>query len=158
MKTGGETLSVRSGRRAIVASGVVTASQIVLLCHAEAVVGAPTRRATITVASRATYSANPSFRRFVAITRRTHGLTRKRPRTTFACARSGQGFVTMKGKGRPSFHLRNRSSLLRGAPVVTRLTRTMGFVEVSQSPGVQSSIGTPGEDVPDSPDVLPAPH
>lgn len=65
----------------------------------------------------------------------------------------------MKGKGnRPSFHIRSRSSMLRGAPVVTRLTRTMGFVEVSQSPGVPGSIGTPGEDVPDSPGALPVPH
>ena len=65
----------------------------------------------------------------------------------------------MKGKGnRPTFHIRSRSSMHRGAPVVTRLTRTMGFVEVSQSSGVPGSIGTPGEDVPDSPDVLPVPH
>lgn len=65
----------------------------------------------------------------------------------------------VKGKGnRPSFHIRSRSSMLRGAPVVTRLTRTMGFVEVSQSPGVPGSIGTPGDDVPDAPDVLPAAH
>lgn len=69
------------------------------------------------------------------------------------------GIVTVKGKGnRPSFHMRSRSSMLRGAPVITRLTRTMGFVEVSQLPGVRGSIGTSGEDVPDSPDVLPAPH
>src|ERR1041384_415684 len=65
------------------------------------------------------------------------------------------GIVTVKGKGnRPSFHTRSRSSTLRGAPVVTRLTRTMGFVEVSQLPGVPGSIGAPGEDVPDSPDGL----
>jgi hypothetical protein len=69
------------------------------------------------------------------------------------------GIVTVKGKGnRPSFHVRSRSSMLRGAPVVTRLTRTMGFVEVSQSPGVLGSISAPGEDVPDSPDVQVAPH
>jgi hypothetical protein len=65
----------------------------------------------------------------------------------------------VKGKGnRPSFHTRSRSSMLRGAPVVTRLTRTMGFVEVSQSPGVLGSIGALDEDVPDSPDTLAAPH
>jgi hypothetical protein len=65
----------------------------------------------------------------------------------------------MKGKGNgPSFHLRSRSATHRGSPVVTRLTRTMGFVEVSQLPGAQGSIGTPGEDAPDSPDVLVAPH
>ena len=65
----------------------------------------------------------------------------------------------MKGKGnRPSFHIRSRSSMLRGAPVVTRLTRTMGFVEVSQSPGALGSIGAPGEDAPDFPDVQPTPH
>jgi len=65
----------------------------------------------------------------------------------------------MKGKGSgPSFHVRSRSSMHRGAPMVTRLTRTMGFVEVSQSPGVQGSIGAPGENTPDFPDVLPVPH
>lgn len=69
------------------------------------------------------------------------------------------GIVTVKGKGnRPTFHVRSRSSRLRGAPVVTRLTRTMGFVEVSQSSGVPGSPGAPGEDIPDSPDVLVAPH
>jgi hypothetical protein len=69
------------------------------------------------------------------------------------------GKVTVKGKGnRPSFHLRSRSSMFRGAPVVTRLTRTMGFVEVSQSTGVPGSIVAPAEDVPDSSDVLPVPH
>ena len=65
----------------------------------------------------------------------------------------------MKGKGnRPSFHTRSRSSMHRGAPVVTRLTRTMGFVEVSQSQGVQGSIGTSDDDAADAPDVNTVPH
>ena len=69
------------------------------------------------------------------------------------------GIVTVKGKGnRPSFHIRSRSSMLRGAVWVARPTRTMGCAEVSQSPGVPGSTGIPGEDAPESPDVLPAPH
>jgi len=62
--------------------------------------------------------------------------------------------VTMKGKGTgPSYHTRSRSSLLGGRPVVTRLTRTMGFVEVSQSPSVPGSMSTPGDDAPELPEI-----
>jgi hypothetical protein len=65
----------------------------------------------------------------------------------------------MKGKGYgSSFHLRSRSAVLRGRPVVTRLTRTMGFVEMSQSSGAPGSQGSTAETDPELPDSLPTPH
>ena len=67
----------------------------------------------------------------------------------------------MKGKGIGlSFHTRTcRSTSLNGRPVLTLLTRTMGFVELSaQLPSVPGSIGTPGNDAPDDADVAPAAH
>jgi hypothetical protein len=67
----------------------------------------------------------------------------------------------MKGKGiGPSFYTRTcRSTSLNGRPVLTRLTKTMGFVELSsRSPSVPGSIGTPGDDAPDDPDAVSAPH
>jgi len=52
-----------------------------------------------------------------------------------------------KGNGvEPSFHLRARRRVLAGGPVLTRLTRTMGFVELSLSPGVADSVGTSGDE------------
>ena len=58
-----------------------------------------------------------------------------------------------KGKGAgPSFHTRRRSSLVAGRAVVTRLTRTMGFVELSELPGTSGSIGACGDDDPEAPD------
>ena len=67
--------------------------------------------------------------------------------------------VAMKGKGHgPTFYCRSRSAIHGGRPVVTRLTRTMAFVEVTQSPSVPGSAGTSGDDMPDDSAVTRAPH
>ena len=63
----------------------------------------------------------------------------------------------MKGKGNGlSFHSRMCRSTQGGAPVMTQLTRMMGFVEVARSSGVSQVSGMFDEeiqDVPDSPDA-----
>jgi len=65
----------------------------------------------------------------------------------------------MKGKGiESSFYPRARSSMLRGVPVITRLTRTMGFVEQAHSPGVPELNGTSGDGDPELPDTESPPH
>jgi hypothetical protein len=65
----------------------------------------------------------------------------------------------MKGKGTgPTFSTRTRSHTLRNAPVMTRLTRTMGFVEMSHSPGVPGSMDASGDGAPEYPDAVTAPH
>ena len=53
-----------------------------------------------------------------------------------------------KGKGTGSlFHLGRRSSTVSGKPVMTRLTRTMGFVELSHSQCARDcSIDAYGDD------------
>jgi hypothetical protein len=69
------------------------------------------------------------------------------------------GKVTMKGKGTgSSCTTRTRSGLPRNAPVITRLTRTMGFVEMSHSSGVPGSMGASDGAAPENPDVVTAPH
>lgn len=85
-------------------------------------------------------------------------LTLPRSHTTFAGLEADRDSHVEGNGNQPSFHTRSRGSMLRGAPVVMRLTRTMGFVEVSQSPGVPGSMGTPGEYVRRCPDALPASH
>jgi len=65
----------------------------------------------------------------------------------------------MKGKGLgPSFCVRYRSSMLGSRPLMTRLTRTMGFVEMSQGSGVAGSIGTPDTFDPEIPVLETTPH
>jgi hypothetical protein len=65
----------------------------------------------------------------------------------------------MKGKGDgPTYFTRRRSRMLRNAPVITRLTRTMGFVEMSQSPDVPGSMGASGDGAPEDPGAVTAPH
>jgi len=64
----------------------------------------------------------------------------------------------MKGKGlEPSFHGRRRQ-VMPGMRTTTRLTRTMGFVEVSQSTGVSGSIDASGTFDPDLPVIETTPH
>jgi hypothetical protein len=64
-----------------------------------------------------------------------------------------------KGKGTgPSFRSRSRSCSAPGRPVMTRLTRTMGFVEISQSPCATGSIAAPGDDGLDSENVREVVH
>jgi hypothetical protein len=65
----------------------------------------------------------------------------------------------MKGKGLgPSFSVRSRSSLPGNRPYMTRLTRTMGFVEMSQLSGVAGSIGTPDAFDPEIPGIETTSH
>jgi hypothetical protein len=57
------------------------------------------------------------------------------------------GIVMKKGKGTERvFASRCRSRNAPGRPIVTRLTRTMGFMEVSGTPCVPGSIGASDED------------
>jgi hypothetical protein len=64
----------------------------------------------------------------------------------------------MKGKGKEqSLHVRGLA-LAPGRSVMTQLTGTMRFVELSQSLSVPGSIGAPGEIVRELPDVLPVSH
>jgi hypothetical protein len=93
-------------------------------------------------------SAAPARPRVACAHRR---VDRSGPSTDLRRARRGQG-LSMKGKGvGSSSSPRARSSMLRGVPVITRLTRTMGFVEQAHSPGVPDLEGTSGDSDPDLP-------
>jgi hypothetical protein len=53
----------------------------------------------------------------------------------------------------PSFRMRCRSFVAPERPLQTRLTRTMGFVEVSRSPCIPGPPGAAGDDGLESEDV-----
>lgn len=64
-----------------------------------------------------------------------------------------------KGKGTESlFRIRCRSFVAPDRPVQTRLTRTMGFVEVSHSPCTPGWSGGSREDVLESDDFVATSH
>ena len=68
-------------------------------------------------------------------------------REEFAQRSKLTGIVMSKGKGNGSlFRIRCRSFVAPDRPVQTRLTRTMGFVEVSRSPCKPGSPGAAGDD------------
>ena len=59
-----------------------------------------------------------------------------------------------KGKGNgSSFRIRCRSLVAPDRPVQTRLTRTMGFVEMARSPCMPGSPGAASDDALESEDV-----
>jgi hypothetical protein len=64
-----------------------------------------------------------------------------------------------KGKGNgSSFRIHCRSFIAPVRPVQTRLTRTMGFVEMSRSPCIPGSPGAAGEDALESEDITTLTH
>jgi hypothetical protein len=69
------------------------------------------------------------------------------------------GKVMSKGKGNGSlFRIRCRSFVAPDRPVQTRLTRTMGFVEVSRSPCMPGSAGAASDEGLESEDLTANSH